>query len=382
MLIELPGGGHQEQLEPRHRERVHPLSEVDAGAGALRAVRLPAGQPAGRRGAIGRRRSSRRVRASSRSTTSTSAAGGTPTRSGSTRSPAAWSRSSRLTGARPLASATRFAGASHSRTEGESRNGPLPRFRHDVSQRHRRAADCRARLGVARRRARRGFWYWVTQPEAVAALKLTLAVAGARRADERGLRNADRVDARARRLPRQAASQRDHRPAVRAADDRRRPARARALRARLARARRRRLHPHGDLPRAALRHACRSSCARCSRCSTSSTRTWKRLRGRSARARSWSSAASSCRASCRAFSPASRWRSRARSARSGRSRSSPATGRSAPRSPPSTSSTRARAETGPAQLRSPSLLLAISFVLLLGVGGLRFARDEARACVG
>ena len=50
-------------------------------------------------------------------------------------------------------------------------------------------------------------------------------------ADQRGHRHADRLGARPRRVPRQARRQRADRPAVRAADDRRRPHAARALRA-------------------------------------------------------------------------------------------------------------------------------------------------------
>ena len=47
MLIQLPIAVLQEQLEQGPREQVHPVHQVDAGAGGVRPVRLPAGQPGG-----------------------------------------------------------------------------------------------------------------------------------------------------------------------------------------------------------------------------------------------------------------------------------------------------------------------------------------------
>ena len=70
------------------------------------------------------------------------------------------------------------------------------------------------------------FWS-VVSPEAVAALKLTLGAAAIVVARERALRNDHRLGARPRRVPRQVDRQRRDRPAVRAADDRRRPHAAR-----------------------------------------------------------------------------------------------------------------------------------------------------------
>ena len=100
-----------------------------------------------------------------------------------------------------------------------------------------------------------GFWDVVTSPEAIAALKLTLwtSIAVA-------LINAVLGTITAWVLVRdsfrgQVARQRDHRPAVRAADDRRRADAARALRAAVAGRDQRRLHDDVDRAGDALRHA-------------------------------------------------------------------------------------------------------------------------------
>ena len=68
-----------------------------------------------------------------------------------------------------------------------------------------------------------------------AALRLTVVGAAARGPDQRRAGHADRLGAGPRRLPRQARRRRADRPAVRAADDRRRPGAARALRTAAAR---------------------------------------------------------------------------------------------------------------------------------------------------
>ncbi len=86
------------------------------------------------------------------------------------------------------------------------------------------------------------------------------------RSRQRGHGHADRVGSRPRRLPRQGARQLAHRPALRAADDRRRPDAARPLRAKQPDRDQHRLHPDGDRRRAALRDAARSWCARCNPC--------------------------------------------------------------------------------------------------------------------
>ena len=99
------------------------------------------------------------------------------------------------------------------------------------------------------------FWDAVSSPEAVAALKLTVGASLGRLAPERRARNDHRVGARARRLPRQDAGQRDHRPPVRPPDDRRRADAARALRSDLTGGHRRGVHADGDRPRADVRDA-------------------------------------------------------------------------------------------------------------------------------
>ena len=73
--------------------------------------------------------------------------------------------------------------------------------------------------------------------------------------DQRGQRHADRLGARARPVPGQAAGQRGHRPAVRAADDRRRPHAARALRPDQPARRQRRVHAVRGAAGAAVRDA-------------------------------------------------------------------------------------------------------------------------------
>ena len=70
----------------------------------------------------------------------------------------------------------------------------------------------------------------VRRTDAVAALKLTVGDVAARRRHERGLRHAAGLGAGARRFIGKNAGQLDHRPAVRAADDRRRPGAGAALR--------------------------------------------------------------------------------------------------------------------------------------------------------
>ena len=77
---------------------------------------------------------------------------------------------------------------------------------------------------------------------------------------------AHRLGARARPLPRQPRARHDHRPAVRAADHRRRPHAARDVRRQVAVRREHRLHA-GDVVARCSSSRSRSSCGRCSRCS-------------------------------------------------------------------------------------------------------------------
>ena len=161
-------------------------------------------------------------------------------------------------------------------------------------------------------------WDAIRDRQAIAALKLTLVVSAVRRAHQRRRRDRDRVDARPRPLPRAELRQRARRPAVRAADDRRRPDAARALRAELARRRQRRVHALGCPRRAAVRDAA----VRRPHGAAGAARARPRDGGGGGLARRGpvrDFGASSCRTSSRRFCPASRSRSRARSASSARS---------------------------------------------------------------
>ena len=125
------------------------------------------------------------------------------------------------------------------------RRAPCPRRPRRPARRRARAVGGAAGPAGARRRRRCGsasscccrwprsscsrsttgstaFWDAVTSRQAVAALRFTLHRGARRRGDQRGLRHAHRLGARPRRVPRQAHRQRADRPAVRAADDRRR----------------------------------------------------------------------------------------------------------------------------------------------------------------
>ena len=136
---------------------------------------------------------------------------------------------------RPAAAAPRPAPAAVGPAHRPGLGAARHRRRHAVAERHRPAA---ARGADRRRRsttASPGFWDAITAPAALASLWVTVLVSVDRRADQRRHRHADRLGARARRLPRQALRQRDHRPAVRAADDRREHRAALASTARTAR---------------------------------------------------------------------------------------------------------------------------------------------------
>ena len=148
------------------------------------------------------------------------------------------------------------------------------------------------------------FWDAVTTPDAVAALKLTVVGLAAGGRSSTCVRHADRLGAGARRLPRQERRQRPDRPAVRAADDRRRPGAARAVRPAEPGRRRRGLHPGRRRAGAAVRDAAVRRAHACSRCCSSSTARWSRRPRRSARSRSRSSGGSCCPTCCRRSCPA------------------------------------------------------------------------------
>ena len=117
-----------------------------------------------------------------------------------------------------------------------------------------RPADRRARLGVARGRPAPV----LVRGDAAGGRRCAQAEhrrRAARLGRQRGGRDDHRLGARARRVPRQERRERDHRPALRPSDDRRRADAARALRAADTGRNQRRLHAHRDRPRAALRDA-------------------------------------------------------------------------------------------------------------------------------
>ena len=99
------------------------------------------------------------------------------------------------------------------------------------------------------------FWEAITDPQAVASLKITLVALAGGRGHQRGRRDRDRLGARARLVPRQEPAQRRHRPPLRAADDRRRAHAARPVRAAQPARRQRRLHAGGGGAGAAVRDA-------------------------------------------------------------------------------------------------------------------------------
>ena len=125
-----------------------------------------------------------------------------------------------------------------------------------------------------------------------------------RGAHQRGHRHAHRLGPGARRLPGQAVPQRAHRPAVRAADDRRRPDAAGALRAQEPVRHRPRVHPGRHRGRAAVRDPAVRRALGAAACCSSWTATWRRPPRRSAPTAAPSSAGSSCRTCCRPSSPA------------------------------------------------------------------------------
>ena len=233
----------------------------------------------------------------------------------------------------PLAAehATRGAGppGAHRAPQGESHVGSLPagRVRHELPAHRRRPPDRGRRVEVDRQRL-------------VRLLGRRLLPAGRRgaeadddhldprRAHDGRVRDDHRVGPRPRLVPRQERRERDHRPAVRPADDRRgardhgalRSPHAARLHDRLVPLRRRRdLHARRDLRRPAVRHAALHRPHGAARADRARLASWRTRRSRSGRATSRRSGASCCRTSSRGSCRGSRWPSRGRSARSGRS---------------------------------------------------------------
>ena len=189
---------------------------------------LPPGQQAGREGVPGR--SSRRGTRSTRSPTRSSAAGRRPTRSGSTRAARSWSRS-RGRSVAPPASAAAAPALRHPAAPSERAGTALSLGFVTLFLTLIVLLPMAALMWESQKEGAQSFWDTVSSPQSVAALKLTLGAAFVV-----ALINAVLGTITAWVLVRddfrgQGHGQRDHRPAVRPADDRRGPDAARALRA-------------------------------------------------------------------------------------------------------------------------------------------------------
>ena len=223
----------------------------------LRANRLPAGREVGAQEPDSRpgARSTTPGHVSSTSATSSSAAGSRRTRSGSTsRRPHDQDRTS---GRRPHPLAPSRRGPRPARritADGTGQHGPLARRHLDVSAPDRRPADRGTDLGVAQGRGARVLAGHL-EPRGRRSARAHVRGGLRRRPDQRRPGHDHGLGPRPRRLPRQVDRQLGHRPAVRAADDRRRPDAAHALRPELAGRDRRRVHANRDPARPLLRHA-------------------------------------------------------------------------------------------------------------------------------
>ena len=159
-------------------------------------------------------------------------------RSSSTRRRASWRRSSRPRGRalRPASASRRRSPSCGAEGRPHPGGGPRPWPGHRLPE-HRRADPAGGGgLEVARRTGSTRFWNAVTSPQAVAVAEAHAdRVADRRARSTRVFGHADRLGAGARRVPRQGHRQLADRPAVRAADDRRRPDAARASTGRTAR---------------------------------------------------------------------------------------------------------------------------------------------------
>ena len=197
--------------------------------GEVRRLGLPPGRPGGARRAT--RRSSPTRQACSRSTTS--AAGRRSTTSCSTPRTARSPRSRRTRGCRRR----QVSAALAHRAPRAPRAGARARAALGARRRRRcgSASSCccrwRPSSRVARGRPRRVLGRGHQPPGGRRAALHAARSRSLRRPINVVDRDADRLGAGARRVPRQARRQRAHRPAVRAADDRRRPHAAGALRA-------------------------------------------------------------------------------------------------------------------------------------------------------
>ena len=176
MLIELPIAVLEVELEQGPREQVHPLHQGRGRPGSVRPVRLASGQPDGREEV--RVEVPGRGPASSGSTTRSSAAGGRSTRSGSARA-GSWPGSSAVSGGQPLASAAPTAAAAprgsswaRERAETALSLGFVTAYLTLIV-----VLPLAAVVAASGEDGWSGFWSAVSNPEAVAALKLSVVVA-------------------------------------------------------------------------------------------------------------------------------------------------------------------------------------------------------------
>ena len=176
-------------------------------------------------------------------------------------------------------------------------------------------------------------------PRACMRCELSFGALARRGRDQRRLRPARRLGAGALRVSRQAPARRDRRPAVRAADRRRRhradhlySPRTAGSAACSSRSGSRSPSRRSASSWRSSSSACRSWCAPCSRCCSDLDAELEEAAATLGATRWQTFAASSCRSSVRPCSPASRSPSPARSANTARSSSSPATCRTSPRS--------------------------------------------------
>ena len=163
------------------------------------------------------------------------------------------------------------------------------------------------------------FWSAISNPEAWWALKWTVIASLIVVVNQRLRRDGDRVGPGPGQVPREGRPQRGDRPAVRAADGRRRDHAPCPLRAREPDRRQCGLHEGRGHHGAAVRDPAVRGAGCTARADGAGPSRWRRRRRRLGPRRSRPSAGSSCRAFCRRSSPAARWRSRGRSASSGRS---------------------------------------------------------------
>ena len=164
----------------------------------------------------------------------------------------------------PQAVTSRTAPGRHPPARG--RRGPRPRLRRPLSEPDRPAAAGGAGRQIAQRRASATSGTRSPRRRRSSSLEADPRLLADRGRDQRRLRHDHRLAPGPRRVPRQVDRQRDHRPALRAADDRRQPHPDRALRQQQPVRDRHRPDPRRRSSSPCSSSPCPSSSARCSRC--------------------------------------------------------------------------------------------------------------------